>query len=127
MKKIHIVEDQMIIALDLQFALEDMGYIVSNVSTSYEETFEQIKCELPDLFILDIILKTDRTGIDIARTLNEHYQIPFVFLTSHSDPLTVEAAQATRPTGYIVKPFSYSEMNEVLNRTFKENTQGNPD
>lgn len=123
MKKIHIVEDQMIIAMDLQFMLEDMGYVVSNLSSSYEETFEKIKLDPPDLLILDIILKTDKTGIDIAHELNLNYQIPFVFLTSHADLLTVEAAQATNPRGYLVKPFNHSDMSKVLAEAFGESEQ----
>lgn len=113
-KRIHIVEDQMIIALDLQFMLEDLGYAVSNLSSTYEETFEKIKQDPPDLLILDIILKSEKTGIDIAHELNLNYQIPFVFLTSHADLHTVEAARATNPKGYIVKPFNHAEMSKVL-------------
>lgn len=104
----------MIIALDLQFMLEDLGYAVSNLSSTYEETFEKIKQDPPDLLILDIILKSEKTGIDIAHELNLNYQIPFVFLTSHADLHTVEAARATNPKGYIVKPFNHAEMSKVL-------------
>ncbi len=120
MKKIHIVEDQMIIALDLQFMLEDLGYVVSDLSSSYEETFEKIKLNPPDLLILDIILKSDKTGIDIAHELNSNYQIPFVFLTSHADLHTVEAARATNPRGYLVKPFNHAEMSKVLADAFND-------
>lgn len=120
MKRIHIVEDQMIIAMDLQFMLEDLGYVVSNLSSSYKETFEKIEEDRPDLLILDIILKTEKTGIDIAHQLNLNHKIPFVFLTSHADLLTVEAAQATNPKGYLVKPFNHTDMSRVLAQAFGE-------
>jgi two-component system response regulator LytT len=119
-KKIHVVEDQMIIQLDLCHLLKDLGYEVVNVAVSYEQTLAQLEQMKPDLLILDILLKGEKTGIDIAHEVNRLYQIPFVYLTSHSDFATVEKAHATHPKGYILKPFTRSEIVTVLQEIFAE-------
>ena len=117
-KKVHIVEDQMIIQLDLCHLIKDLGYEVVNVSVSYEQAMEQLEKTKPDLLLLDILLKGERTGIDIATDVNRLYQIPFVYLTSHSDVGTVEKAHATHPKGYILKPFTRAEIATTLEEIF---------
>jgi two-component system response regulator LytT len=118
-RKIHVVEDQMIIQLDLCHLLKELGYEVVNVAVSYEQTLEQLAQLKPDLLILDILLKGDKTGIDIAHEVNRLYQIPFVYLTSHSDFSTVEKAHATFPKGYILKPFTRNEIATTLAEIFE--------
>lgn len=109
-KKIHIVEDQLIITMDLEYMLEELGYLVCGVSTNYEDAVRGIKTYQPDLVLIDIILAGDKTGIDLAHEINKNFPLPFIFLTSHADRSTIEAAKATRPAGYIVKPFSRNDV-----------------
>lgn len=117
-RKIQIVEDQMIIAIDLQYMLEDLGYEICNISTSYDEAIRNIESVKPDLILLDILLQENKTGIDLAHEINRQHFIPFIFLTSHSDQTTVDAAKATNPRGYIVKPFTKHDLYEVLDHAF---------
>ncbi len=117
-KKIHIVEDQMIISMDLEYMLEELGYQVCGISTSYEEALVAIKNEQPDLILVDIILFGEKTGIDLAHELNNVYQIPFIFLTSHADRGTIEAAKSTKPLGYIVKPFNRNDVYASIEMAF---------
>lgn len=109
-KKILIVEDQLIITMDLEYMLEDLGYQVGGISTTYEDAIAAIESNRPDLILIDIILSGEKTGIDLAHEINKSYRIPFIFLTSHADRSTIEAAKSTNPTGYIVKPFNRNDV-----------------
>lgn len=117
-KKIHIVEDQMIITMDLEYMLEELGYQVCGISASYEDALAAIKNNRPDLVLVDIILSGEKTGIDLAHELNNTFQIPFIFLTSHADRSTIEAAKSTKPSGYIVKPFNRNDVYASIEMAF---------
>ena len=63
-----------------------------------------------DLVLIDIILASDKTGIDLGKHIREHYNIPFIFVTSNSDRATVENAKTVKPDGYLVKPFEQQDL-----------------
>ena len=108
--KILIVEDNVIIADDMQSMLEEIGYeIVDNVIV-YEQAVEVLKDNQVDLVLIDIILASDKTGIDLGKHIREHYDIPFIFVTSNSDRATVENAKTVQPNGYLVKPFEQQDL-----------------
>lgn len=108
--KILIVEDNVIIADDMQSMLEEIGYtIVANV-VDYESAIKALEDNEVDLALVDIILATEKTGIDVGRYIREHHQIPFIFVTSNSDRATVENAKSVRPNGYLVKPFEQQDL-----------------
>lgn len=108
--KILIVEDNVIIADDMQSMLEEIGYeIVDNVIV-YEQAVEVLKSQQVDLVLIDIILASDKTGIDLGKHIREIYDIPFIFVTSNSDRATVENAKTVKPNGYLVKPFEQQDL-----------------
>lgn len=108
--KILIVEDNVIIADDMQSMLEGIGYdIVDNVIV-YEQAEKVLKNQQVDLVLIDIILASDKTGIDLGRHIRENYDIPFIFVTSNSDRATVENAKSVKPNGYLVKPFEQQDL-----------------
>lgn len=108
--KILIVEDNVIIADDMQSMLEEIGYeIVDNVIV-YEQAVEVLKTQQVDLVLIDIILASDKTGIDLGKHIREYYDIPFIFVTSNSDRATVENAKTVKPNGYLVKPFEQQDL-----------------
>jgi DNA-binding LytR/AlgR family response regulator len=108
--KILIVEDNVIIADDMQSMLEEIGYeIVDNVIV-YEQAEKVLKSEQVDLVLIDIILASDKTGIDLGKHIRENYDIPFIFVTSNSDRATVENAKTVKPNGYLVKPFEQQDL-----------------
>ncbi|NNF19897.1 MAG: response regulator [Flavobacteriaceae bacterium] len=108
--KILIVEDNVIIADDMQSMLEEIGYeIVDNVIV-YEQAEEVLKTKQVDLVLIDIILASDKTGIDLGKHIRENYNIPFIFVTSNSDRATVENAKTVKPNGYLVKPFEQQDL-----------------
>ncbi|MEI8308041.1 MAG: ATP-binding protein [Chloroflexales bacterium] len=109
-KTILIVEDEAVIARDLQFLLEDLGYCVSAIATTADEALMHIGASLPDLVLLDIRLADGSDGITVAETILTHWEIPVIFLTAHADAATVARAAATVPYGYLLKPFHEREV-----------------
>lgn len=100
----------MIIADDMQSMLEEIGYeIVDNVIV-YEQAEEVLRTKEVDLVLIDIILASDKTGIDLGKHIRDNYDIPFIFVTSNSDRATVENAKTVKPNGYLVKPFEQQDL-----------------
>lgn len=122
--KILIVEDNVIIADDMQSMLEEIGYeIVDNVIV-YEQAVEVLKDNQVDLVLIDIILASDKTGIDLGKHIREHYDIPFIFVTSNSDRATVENAKTVQPNGYLVKPFEQQDLYTSIEIALSNYEQG---
>ena len=125
--RILIVEDNVIIADDMQSMLEEIGYeIVDNVIV-YEQAEEVLKTQEVDLVLIDIILASDKTGIDLGKHIRENYDIPFIFVTSNSDRATVENAKTVKPNGYLVKPFEQQDLYtsiEIALSNFIHSTKG---
>jgi len=107
---ILIVEDEVLIARDIKITLEEIGYDVCSICYNSETALKDIYRCRPDLVLLDITIPGQKDGIGIANVLNDQHQIPFVYLTSHSDEATLERAKLSRPWGYIVKPFKDSDL-----------------
>ncbi len=102
--KILIVEDQFIEANNLRTILARAGYSVCDIAASVATALKIIERERPDFVLLDIFLEGTRTGIDLARILRQK-QIAFVYLSANSNTETLEAAKATYPYGFLIKPF----------------------
>jgi len=122
--RILIVEDNVIIADDMQSMLEEIGYeIVDNVIV-YEQAVEVLKNHEVDLVLIDIILASDKTGIDLGKHIREKYDIPFIFVTSNSDRATVENAKTVKPNGYLVKPFEQQDLYTSIEIALSNFVQG---
>ncbi len=109
-KKILIVEDEPIIASDIEMTLEDLGYNVVGVEDNAAEAFAAIGKLHPDLVLLDINLEGDVDGVMLAQDINANFQIPFVYLTSNADNLTINRVTRTKPAGFILKPFNEKDL-----------------
>lgn len=103
--KIIVVEDEVLIAMQIQSILEAEGYEVKINIYSVENALEHLKHETPDLVLIDINLQKNQDGVDLARILHQRGTVPFIFITSYANKTTVDRVNATRPYGYIVKPF----------------------
>lgn len=104
MARILIVEDQYVEANNLKLILERAGYAVCTIADSVAVALKIIKKEHPDMVLLDIQLQGNLTGIDLAFQLNRQ-RIAFVYLSANADKKTLEQAKATKPYGFLVKPF----------------------
>ncbi|MBD1936982.1 ATP-binding protein [Microcoleus sp. FACHB-68] len=111
---IIIVEDERIIALDLKNSLKNLGYAVNAIVSSGEKAIEKVAEIHPDLVLMDIMLQGNMDGVEAAEVIRTLYQVPVVFLTSHTDETTLEKAKKTQPFGYIVKPFEERDLHTTL-------------
>ncbi len=104
--KIQIVEDEMIVALDMSERLKQAGYLITGISDNEKDAIKLFKKDIPDLVLLDISIKGDSSGIDVANVINSIRSTPFIYITAHADTLTVQKAKNTFPAAYLVKPFN---------------------
>ena len=109
-ESILVVEDNGIIALQIGELLEKNGYRVSGTTAYGEEAVELAKKNFPDLICMDIELMGKIDGIETARRIHEHADIPLIFLTAYSDSRRLARATETAPYNYIVKPFDEREL-----------------
>ena len=103
--KILVVDDEVLIAEFLKDELNALGYNNIVMAHNHAQCMKQIEEFCPELVLLDIRMKNEREGIEIAEEINEKYKIPFIFITAHSDKEIVKHALTTTPAGYITKPF----------------------
>ncbi len=109
-KKIMIVEDEAIVALQVKSDLEVMGHTVAGVFASGEEALAGIGAASPELILMDIRLQGAMDGIETAACIARDFDLPVIFLTAHSEETVVEKATAARPYGYLLKPVSAQEL-----------------
>ncbi len=103
--RILVVEDEPLIAEDLVGFLEENNFETVGVAHNYESAIEKIKTAKPQAVLLDINLGEEKDGVDIGKEIRDHYDIPFIYLTSYSGKQVLERAKKTRPDGYLLKPF----------------------
>lgn len=113
-RNILVVEDDNIIAADIQYTLKRLGYDVLSTAVSGEEAIKKAALLKPDLVLMDIVLKGAIDGIKAAAHIINQFNIPVVYLTSHSDRATIERARETGPYGYLMKPFDEKDMSATL-------------
>jgi transcriptional regulator with GAF, ATPase, and Fis domain len=99
-----IVEDEFAVANDLRQILEKAGYQVSGIAFTVAKAIELKNQQRPDLVLLDILLKGEQTGIELARILGEEH-IPFIYVSANTNASILEEVKTTQPYGFIVKPF----------------------
>lgn len=111
---ILIVEDESIVAKDIQHSLKKIGYtVVATCSTGEEaiRTTEELK---PDLILMDIMLKGEMSGIEAASLIREKHNIPVIYLTAYADESTLNKAKVSEPYGYIIKPFKEIDLHTSI-------------
>jgi DNA-binding NarL/FixJ family response regulator len=118
-KKILILEDEIIVALDLQELLEEQGFKTLVVHT-FSDGMKQLKQFKPHLVICDINLGSNENGIEFAKQVKLNYpQIEIIFVTAFTSNQILEEAQGTEPFNYIVKPWNDEQIKVTINIAFK--------
>ncbi|MBP8946453.1 MAG: response regulator, partial [Bacteroidales bacterium] len=108
--KVLIVEDEAIIAKDIENVLTKAGYKVVGSFPTGEAAIQAVDELEPDIILMDIMLKGDMSGIQAAEVIREKSNTPVVFLTAYADENTIDKARSAVPYGYIVKPFKENEV-----------------
>ena len=117
--KVIVVEDEAITALNLKLDLEDLGYEVLDTIDNVDEAIEKSKELFPDIVLMDINLKGDKTGIDAAKEVSEQ-GIPIIFLTANTDDFTAFKALKTAPYGYLSKPYSLKDLELTMGMALRK-------
>jgi len=112
--KILVVEDETIIAMEIQDRLKRLGYQVSAIVTSGEDAIDKVDELKPELVLMDIMLEGDMDGVQAAEQIREKYDVPVVFVTAYSDDDTLQRAKITEPYGYILKPIEERELHTII-------------
>lgn len=108
--QVLIVEDDAIIAMDLESRMKKLGYGVTGVAGYGEQAIEKVKENTPDVVLMDIILKGEIDGIEAAEEIRTQYDIPVIFLTAFADKDRLKRAKLTYPFGFIIKPFQDKDL-----------------
>ena len=112
---ILVVEDDSIEAMDIKKTLESAGFSIPEIASTGQGALEILSKFKPDLILMDIVLKGEENGIEIAEIIKKKYGIPVIYLTAHSEVKTIEMARLTDPYDYLVKPFDTDELIQAIN------------
>ncbi len=112
--RVLIVEDEAILALDLEGLVEDAGHTVVAIAASADQAVRAAEKTRPDLAFMDIRLAQGSSGIEAAQILRERWDVPCIFISANLDPATRAAVAALEPLGFINKPFHPRRVQEAL-------------
>jgi PAS domain S-box-containing protein len=112
--KIMIVEDEAIVARDIQKSVEAMGHLVCAVASSGEEAIQKAGETRPDLALMDIVLKGEMDGVEAAGQVSARFKIPVIYLTAYDDDEILQRAKTTAPYAYLTKPFNDRELHIAI-------------
>ena len=112
--KVMIVEDDFIIQMFLETAIENYGCEVVGLADNSDDALLAIKEQRPDLIFMDIGISGTADGIETATLINSKYNIPIAFITGNSDEATLTKAKATNPIHIIKKPIDEVKLKKEL-------------
>jgi DNA-binding response OmpR family regulator len=112
--KVLIVEDEAIVAYDIESALVSLGYEVTFCAINYDEAIKSVKENTPDIILMDINLENSKDGIETAKDIQKIKKIPIIYLTAFSDDKTIDRAIQTNPINYMLKPFKREELKTTI-------------
>lgn len=122
--KILIVDDEVLIAEYLKDVLNELGYRNLALAHNKRQAMIQLEEFQPELVLLDIRMKDELEGIQIAERINQEYKVPFIYITAQSDKEIITKALGTKPAGYITKPFKQPDIYAAV-RLVEENAEKN--
>jgi DNA-binding LytR/AlgR family response regulator len=128
--KILIVEDEVMTGTDIKETLEKAGHTITAISRNSDEAIASLKKQLPDIAIIDIMLRTSAyDGIQTAAELVKLHAMPIIYLTANSESQTFQRAKDTSPAAYLLKPFRHNELAlqvELAYHNYKANASASP-
>ena len=120
--RILIVEDESIVAKDIQTSLTGLGYTVVGIVAFGEEAVERVGELKPDLILMDVMLKGAMDGIEAAERIRREHSVPVVYLTAYTDDDTLRRAKVTEAFGYLLKPFEDRELRTTIEMALYKHT-----
>lgn len=119
MARILIVEDEGILAMKTRLDLEQMGHEVVGIVDNGKYAIEIARREAPDLILMDIVLKGSMNGIEATGVICKYNGCKILYMTAHTDDITVAAAKATRHVGFLYKPFESYQLKQALDEALR--------
>jgi PAS domain S-box-containing protein len=116
--RILVVEDQRLIAADIENTLKKLGYVVVGNVASGEDAISKSDHLRPELVLMDVRLRGEIDGIEAAEIIRDRFNVPVVYLTAYADEETIIRAKKTTPFGYLVKPFNERELRATIEIAF---------
>lgn len=108
--KVLVVENDSVIAKEIESTLYDLGYQVVGLNKSGIKTFDLLKSQQPDIVLLDIHLKGNQSAIELAKIIRRKYNLPFIFLAGYSNDELLTLAGSVMPYGYLIKPLTVIDL-----------------
>ncbi len=108
--RVLIVEDELILAMELEDVLLDAGHEVVGVAADMHQALALAARTKPDLALMDVNLARGTNGIETARQLRERFDVPALFVSGNLDAGTRAVAAQYRPIGFVPKPFSHTDV-----------------
>ena len=126
MKKVLIVEDESIVALEIASYVKSLGYEVVATASNANDAVRLASEKEPDAILMDVRLKGEEDGISATKRIIQEKQVSVIYITAFSDDESIERAIETNPAAYLTKPFNRKELAAALKIAIKRTTlQGN--
>ena len=109
-----LVEDESIVAKDIQLSLKRLGYNVLGIENTGEKAITSARKLDPDIIIMDIMLKGKINGIEASEKIRKEQNIPIIYLTAYADENTLSKAKITEPYAYIIKPYKEIDLHTSI-------------
>jgi len=122
--RLIVVEDESLVARDIENMATSQGYEVCGIATSAEEALALAASTRPDIVLMDVIVKGVLDGIAIAEKIWDLYHIPIIYVTAYADERTLKRAKITEPFGYILKPFDERELKIAIEMAYYKSRMG---
>ena len=126
--KVLIVEDEVIVAKDIAYYLEELGCEIIGILMEGEAVMSFLKQQQPDIILMDIMLKGTLNGVETVHLINKQYDIPIIYLTANTDDRSFDLAKATKPFAFVEKPFKAKNLKRsvaLLIEQIVETQEGN--
>ena len=118
--KVLVVEDDFLVATEMEVALRDAGFVVTGVAASADEAIALAQSTAPDLAIVDIRLYGARDGVEAALIMFRDHAIRCIFATAHADPVVRERAAPAVPLGWLQKPYTMSLLIDTVRQALAQ-------
>ena len=112
--KVMVVEDESIVAMELSSYVTELGYSVIGRASNGMDAFTLALESKPDVVLMDVHIKGDEDGIDLAKRLHEAMEVSIIYITAFNDDTSLDRAIETDPAGYLTKPFNRKELSAIL-------------
>ncbi|MFN9897205.1 MAG: response regulator, partial [bacterium] len=109
-----VVEDEAVIAMEIESRLKVMGYRVVGCAASSQEALAIVARDRPDVILMDINIQGGRDGVEVANEMRRDHGIPSIFLTAYGDDATIRRAAESNPLSFLTKPFSDREVRAAI-------------